>query len=155
MKGKNYIVKVGQITWHRENFISNENVINETRKAIELFHPINYSEDGAEAYRERFRNASISIKFDGQKDYTEIIQAKLKVFVVGFESNGVSFWNWFNIKQEADKQENELLLDEDLKNNGIIYKGSVLVNDTDNKDAITKEVETFLEINDWENSFSK
>lgn len=67
MKGKKYTVKVGELVWHKENFVNFEKVKEETKQAIENYHPLNSSEEGAEAYRERFRNVPIGIKFEGEK----------------------------------------------------------------------------------------
>lgn len=79
----------------------------------------------------------------------------MKVYVTGYENaGGVSEWDWFYKKPDADKRLNSIK--ECTKDNPqvIIYNGELIVQSI-NKDDITDEVEKFLSENDWENSFNK
>ena len=82
---------------------------------------------------------------------------KVMVFVIGFKStiNGVSFWDWYPQERNANIRESQLNSDTTLINSGILYKGSLLVDNSDDEDDITIQVEKFLSENDWENSFNK
>jgi hypothetical protein len=82
---------------------------------------------------------------------------KVMVYVVGFESsiNGVSFWDWYPQEKNAINRERQLNSNTALINNGIVYKGSLLVNNSEDEEDITIQVENFLGENDWENAFKK
>ena len=89
---------------------------------------------------------------------------KLKVYVVGFEADpingGVSGYNWFSKKEDADKN---FITTEKFyyPYNTEVYRGELEIEVSNNYSAteeqieeVTKKVELFLEENDWENSFA-
>ena len=81
---------------------------------------------------------------------------KITVYVVGFEAKpnfGVSFWDWYPQESAAINRKIEIEKAEDLKGNGIIYSGSLEVDNSEDEEDINRQVEIFLEENDWENSF--
>lgn len=81
---------------------------------------------------------------------------KITVFVVGFEANpkfGVSFWDWYPQESGAVNRKTEIESAEDLKGNGIIYSGSLEVENSEDEEDINRQVEKFLEENVWEDSF--
>lgn len=57
--------------WDIECKNNNEAMLTETRKRIELLHPLNSSPEGAEEYRNRYRGRYIYLKVDS-KTYTLI-----------------------------------------------------------------------------------
>lgn len=77
-----------------------------------------------------------------------------KVFVVGYEAiegkAGISGFNWFHEKPDADKVYNQLSVED--KETHIVYEGELEVVSATNDD-ITTEVDNFLHENDYENSF--
>jgi hypothetical protein len=89
---------------------------------------------------------------------------KLKVYVVGFEADpingGVSGYNWFSKKEDADKN---FITTEKFyyPYNTEVYRGELEIEVSNNysateeqREEVTKKVELFLEENDWENSFA-
>ena len=88
---------------------------------------------------------------------------KLYVYVVGFEADpingGVSGYNWFPKKEDADKNFIESKTINEPYNTEV-YRGELEIevsNDysatEEQREEITRKVELFLEENDWENSF--
>lgn len=81
---------------------------------------------------------------------------KITVFVVGFEGTsnfGTSFWDWYLTKESAESRKIELESDIQLQKNGLIYGREITVNNSEDKEDITVEVEQYLERNNWENAF--
>lgn len=90
---------------------------------------------------------------------------KLIVFVTGYENaGGVSGWDWFYNKKEADVQftEYEKMLDTTtLKPKPIIYRGDVeieipedlILHTEEAQEEINNSVEFWLCENDFENAF--
>jgi len=88
---------------------------------------------------------------------------KLKIYVVGFESDpvngGVSGFNWYPKEVDANKDFAETFaVCSPYKTE--VYQGKMDVEVSsdysgteDERDEITKKVELFLEENDWEKSF--
>lgn len=84
-----------------------------------------------------------------QEPYVEPTNGK-RIFVVGYEDstgrNSGGFY-WFPLKRDANKKAKQ------LKVYDIVYQGSIKVGKDKDSDTITQIVESFLEWNDWENSF--
>jgi hypothetical protein len=89
---------------------------------------------------------------------------KLNVYVVGFEADpingGVSGYNWFSKKEDADKNFTESR-EINEPHNTEVYRGELEIEVSNNysateeqREEVTKKVELFLEENDWENSFA-
>jgi hypothetical protein len=68
IKKKAYI-KIGGVSWGSFHYTTIENLKEQIKQSIEVLHPLNSSEEGAEAYRERFRHQDLFIRHDGEKDY--------------------------------------------------------------------------------------
>jgi len=89
--------------------------------------------------------------------------SKIKVYVVGFEgknTSAISGFDWYYIKPDADVRFNEMKLEMKHFAKSVLYRGecevkvSGKVSSPDEQvEEITALVETFLEENDWENSF--
>jgi hypothetical protein len=89
---------------------------------------------------------------------------KLNVHIVGFEADpingGVSGYNWFPKKEDADKEFTESeKINEPYKTE--VYQGEIEVevpidySGTENeREDVTRKVEMFLEENGWEESFA-
>lgn len=68
IKKKAYI-KIGGVHWGDFQYTTLENLKQQIHDSVEALHPLNSSEEGAEAYRERFRHQQLFIRHDGEKDY--------------------------------------------------------------------------------------
>jgi len=66
-----YDVKLGSIYWEikTQNYST---LKKEVAERIEKFQPLNSSEEGAEAYRNRFRNQPFLAKLSAEKDYQTV-----------------------------------------------------------------------------------
>lgn len=67
-----YQVKIGSangVYWGEYTAKSHSQLKEDVKASIEVLHPLNSSDDGAEAYRERFRGQPIFIKTRNEKDY--------------------------------------------------------------------------------------
>ena len=87
---------------------------------------------------------------------------KIKIFVTGYENaGGISGWDWFYNKEDADKQFSELEKAKPSVPNSIIYRGEREFELSENsieksegeRTNITSLVELFLEENEFENAF--
>jgi hypothetical protein len=93
---------------------------------------------------------------------------KITVFVTGYENaGGVSGWDWFYEKENADNQFRAIeqaIKDFNVKhtvNKAISYRGELQVDVTgltlrtdEANDNIQRQVESFLEENEFENAFN-
>lgn len=84
----------------------------------------------------------------------------MKVFVVGYEPKGkesVSFFEWYYLEQDAIDKEKKYRTEQKQTPEhweGIIYSGTIeAVPEGLSRDEITEFVDSFLDENDWENSF--
>jgi hypothetical protein len=62
-------IKIGGVHWSSFQYTTLENLKAQIKQSIEDLHPLNSSEEGAEAYRNRFRGQPCFYRHDGEKDY--------------------------------------------------------------------------------------
>ncbi len=73
---KKYTVRIGSavgVYWGEYTVKTTAEIKQEVDKSIELLHPLNSSEEGAEDYRQRFRGQPIFIKEQHEKEYQKLI----------------------------------------------------------------------------------